>query len=122
MKHLQKLILAATMAAAVLASPFAAAHANLKESSPEAGAQLQAAPKEIALTFNEKIEEAFSTVTVADATGKPAATAKAVVDAANPAIVRLALPSLPAGAYTVSWAVAGHDGHRRKGSFVFTVK
>ncbi len=122
MKHLHKLMLAAAMAATLLASPFAAAHATLKQSNPEAGAVLQAAPKEIALTFNEKIEEAFSSVSVADAAGKPAASAKAVVDAANPAVVRLTLPVLAAGAYTVTWAVAGHDGHRRKGSFAFTVK
>jgi methionine-rich copper-binding protein CopC len=29
---------------------------------------------------------------------------------------------LSAGSYTVTWAVAGHDGHRRKGDFKFTVK
>jgi methionine-rich copper-binding protein CopC len=122
MKILQKLIPLGLLLAAALASPLASAHASLKASNPEAGAVLPSAPKEISLTFNEKIEAAFSTVTVADATGKPAAAGKATVDAANPALLHLALPVLAAGAYTVSWAVAGHDGHRRKGSFTFTVK
>ena len=121
-RTLGKLAAMAALAAAVLVSPLAQAHATLKSSSPDAGATLDVPPKEITLTFNEKIEAAFSTVTVADAGGKPVAPGKATVDAANPAIVRLPLPALAAGAYTVTWAVAGHDGHRRKGEFKFTVK
>jgi len=122
MKALRTMMVATAMAVATLASPFALAHATLKGSNPEAGATLAAAPKEIALTFNEKIEEAFSTVTIADGQGKEVAAEKAKVDTANPAIVRLALPALASGPYTVTWAVAGHDGHRRKGDFKFTVK
>ncbi|CDG83810.1 copper resistance CopC family protein [Janthinobacterium agaricidamnosum NBRC 102515 = DSM 9628] len=116
------MILAGAMAAATLASPFAAAHASLKSASPEAGAVLAAAPRDITLTFNEKIEEAFSTMTLADAQGKAVVAEKARIDATNPAILRLEVPPLPAGAYSVTWAVAGHDGHRRKGDFKFTVK
>lgn len=122
MKALHAMMVTAAMAAAALASPFAAAHASLKRSTPEAGA-IGIAPKEIVLTFNEKVEQAFSSITVTDAGGKPVvATHQATVDAANPAILRLQLPPVSAGAYTVSWAVAGHDGHRRKGTFNFTVK
>ena len=123
-RTLGKLAAMAALAAVVLVSPLAQAHATLKSSSPDAGATLDVPPKEITLTFNEKIEAAFSTVTVADAGGKPVAPGKATVDAVNPAIVRLPLPlpALAAGAYTVTWAVAGHDGHRRKGEFKFTVK
>ena len=122
MKVLRTMIIATAMAAATVASPFASAHASLKSSNPEAGATLAAAPKEIALTFNEKVEEAFSTITLADGEGKAVAADKAKVDAANPAILRLVAPTLAAGSYTVTWAVAGHDGHRRKGEFKFTVK
>ena len=122
MKALYNTIAATVVAAAVLASPVALAHATLKNSSPAAGATVDAAPKEIALTFNEKVEQAFSSITVADGAGKEIAAEKAKVDEANPAILRLAVPALPAGTYTVSWAVAGHDGHRRKGDFKFTVK
>jgi hypothetical protein len=122
MNPIRTLVIAATMAAAIVASPFAAAHASLKSSNPEAGAALTTAPKEIVLTFNEKVEEAFSTIAVADGEGKPVVAEKAKVDAANPAILRLTAPALGAGSYTVTWAVAGHDGHRRKGDFKFTVK
>ncbi|HEV7815034.1 MAG TPA: copper homeostasis periplasmic binding protein CopC [Janthinobacterium sp.] len=122
MKALHTMILAIAMVAATLASPFASAHAKLTSSNPEAGATLAAAPKEIALTFNEKIEAAFSSITLADAEGKAVAPGKAKVDAANPAILRLEVPALSAGAYTVSWVAVGHDGHRRTGDFKFTVK
>lgn len=122
MNALHTIILATAMAAGALASPFASAHASLKSSIPSAGATVAKAPKEISLTFNEKVEEAFSTVTLADGQGKPVAASKAKVDAANPAILRMQAPALSAGAYTVSWAVAGHDGHRRKGDFKFAVR
>lgn len=123
MKTLHTLVASAILATATLASPFAAAHASLKSSTPAANAVLDASPKEIALTFNEKVEPAFSSITLTDATGRtPADKAKATVDEANPAILRLALPPLPAGVYSVVWAAAGRDGHRRKGEFTFTVK
>ena len=122
MKALYNTIAATAIVAAALAAPLAQAHATLKSANPAAGATVDAAPKEIALTFNEKVEQAFSNITIADGSGKDVATEKAKVDAANPAILRLAVPALPAGTYTVTWAVAGHDGHRRRGDFKFTVK
>lgn len=122
MKALYNAIAATVVAAAVMASPGAWAHATLKSSSPAAGATVNATPKEIALTFNEKVEQAFSNITVADDAGKEVATEKAKVDEANPTILRLTLPSLSAGTYSVAWTVAGHDGHRRKGDFKFTIK
>lgn len=122
MRALHTMIIATAMAAGTVASPFASAHASLKSSNPEAGATLTVAPKEIALTFNEKVEEAFSTITLFDGEGKAITADKAKVNAANPAILRLETPTLAAGSYTVTWAVAGHDGHRRKGDFKFTVK
>jgi len=108
--------------AATLWAPLAAAHAVLKASNPAPGAVLASAPAELALTFNENIEPAFSKVTVLAADGRNAAPGKATVDGANPALVRLTLPALAASEYTVKWAVAGRDGHRPTGEFKFTVK
>ncbi|MBA5605571.1 copper homeostasis periplasmic binding protein CopC [Duganella sp. FT3S] len=122
MKALRTVMVIAAMAAATLASPYAAAHASLKSSNPAAGATVDAAPNEVALTFSEKVEPAFSSITVTDGQGKTVATDKAKPDTANPAILRLTVPALASGTYTVNWAVAGHDGHRRKGDFKFTVK
>lgn len=122
MKTLYGIFAVTFTTAAILTSPVALAHATLKNSTPSAGTFIDAAPKEISLTFNEKVEQAFSNITVADGAGKAVATEKAKVDDVNPAILRLAVPPLSAGTYTVTWAVAGHDGHRRKGDFKFTVK
>jgi methionine-rich copper-binding protein CopC len=109
-------------AATALASPLAAAHAALKASVPAADATLDAAPKEIALTFNEKIEVAFSSATVKDAAGKPVAIGKPRVDEANPALMHIDVPELASGAYKVDWVAVGRDGHRRTGAFKFSVK
>jgi len=119
MKALHKMFAVATV---TLVSPMAFAHATLKSSNPEAGATVETAPKEVTLTFNEKVEQAFSTISVADSGGKDVTAHKGWVDAANPVTLRLAMPVLSTGTYTVTWAVAGHDGHRRKGDFKFTVK
>lgn len=122
MNPIRTFLITAAMAAAVIASPLAAAHASLKSSNPAAGAALVASPKEIVLIFNEKVEEAFSTITLSDGKGKPVVSDKAKVDVSNPGMLRLNAPALTGGSYTVTWAVAGHDGHRRKGDFKFTVK
>lgn len=122
MTTLRSMWTAGVLVATAVANPLASAHAVLKASEPQSGAVLAAAPQHILLTFNEKIEPAFTSVTVINAKGDPVGTAKASPDAANPAVVKLGVPTLSAGAYTVKWAVAGHDGHRRTGEFKFTVK
>jgi methionine-rich copper-binding protein CopC len=122
MKTLQKIFATCVFLTAALAAPLAMAHAKLTASNPAAGAVLQVAPSDITLTFNEKIEQAFSTVTLTDSEGKAVKSAKAKVDAVNPTLLNVQTNGLSAGKYTVKWAVAGHDGHRRTGTFAFTVK
>lgn len=122
MKALRTIIIASAMAAATLASPFAAAHAGLKNSDPMAGSTLEVAPKKITLTFNEKVEATFSSIVLTNGEGKAVATSKAIVDEANHAIMRVDVPTLSTGAYSVTWVAVGGDGHRRKGDFKFTVK
>lgn len=122
MKLLRACWLVALLGVAAGASPLAAAHAVLKSSEPQSGAVLSAPPPQIVLRFNEKIEPAFSTVSVSTAKGAPLATGKAAPDPGDPAVLKLALPVLAPAVYTVKWAVAGQDGHRRTGEFQFTVK
>jgi methionine-rich copper-binding protein CopC len=121
MKHLPLIAGVCALAGAIFASPYAFAHAALKESSPAPNSTV-AAPKDITLVFNEKIEPAFSSITVNDATGKKVAGGKGEIDAANPAIVKLDMPPLAPGAYAVLWVGVGPDGHRRTGQYRFTVK
>ena len=49
---------------AILGALPASAHASLVRSSPESGATLTAAPPEVALTFNEEINQSFASVAV----------------------------------------------------------
>lgn len=102
-------------------APLVFAHATVKESIPAAGATLDKAPAQVVLTFNEKVEPAFSSIDVKDFSGK-AVGGKAFVDPVDPVLLKMDLPALSAGAYQVSWVAVGPDGHRRKGSYSFTVK
>jgi methionine-rich copper-binding protein CopC len=110
------------LASSLVLSPVAQAHASLKSSTPAAGATVDASPKEISLTFNEKVEDTFSAITIKDAAGKDVATSKAHVDAADGMTLHLDAPTLASGTYSVQWVAVGHDGHRRTGDFKFTVK
>lgn len=105
-----------------LASTGAMAHALVTKSSPGQGAVLDAAPQEVTITFNEKVEKLFSTATLTNAAGATLSTAKAKVDAANPALLRLAVPALGPGQYVVKWTAVGSDGHRRSGDIGFSIK
>lgn len=100
----------------------ALAHAVVKQSVPAQGAVLAAAPKEVRITFNEKVEKMFAAATLKNAAGATVSTAKAALDPADPAILRLPLPVLKAGKYSVHWTAVGGDGHRRTGELRFTVK
>lgn len=122
MRTAQHIVAACILAVTSIATPLAFAHAKLTASNPAPGAVLDTAPTDIVLTFNEKVEQAFSKVSLSSADGKVVATEKAKVDAANPAIVRVQARGLSTGTYTVKWAVAGQDGHRRTGTFSFSVK
>jgi len=100
----------------------ALAHPALQTSNPSPGALLDAPPKEIVLTFNEKLEPAFSSVKVVDSRGRDVASSKGQVDPAAASRLQLILPDLGAGTYTVRWTAVGHDAHPRKGDYIFTVK
>ncbi|MFC5522558.1 copper homeostasis periplasmic binding protein CopC [Polaromonas jejuensis] len=97
------------------------AHAHPETQSPVAGSVVSA-PQEVRITYNEALEPAFSSLVVIDARGKQVNSAKAEVDATTHKTMRLALPTLPAGAYQVKWVAVADDGHRTKGSYKFTVK
>lgn len=123
MKASHKYALSMLFAAAAMTGYTPAwAHATLKSATPDQDAEVTTAPKEITLQFNEKLEAAFSKATVVDSAGRQVTTGKASLDQADPSVMRLALPALPAGKYTVEYVGVGHDGHRRRGNYAFSVK
>lgn len=123
MKTSQKYVLSALFATATMAGYTPAwAHATLKSATPAKDAEVTTAPKEIMLQFNEKLEAAFSNAKVVDSAGKEVTADKATLDAADPSVMKLVVPALKAGTYKVEYVGVGHDGHRRKGDYSFTVK
>lgn len=109
-------------AASVLVAGQALAHAVIRQSVPAQGAVVTAPPKEVTITFNEKVEAMFTTATLKNAAGATVSREKARLDARDATMLRLPLPQLPAGSYTVKWNAVGSDGHRRTGDIHFSVK
>jgi len=116
------LAVVAALLASALAGPAADAHAVLVRSSPAHRAVLTQAPERVDLWFNERLEPAYSTVSVwteagAQADGKDAAVAP---DDARRLTVSLATRA--AGRYTIKYRVLSVDGHVVDSSYDFTVK
>ncbi len=112
----------ATTVAIALMPAAAFAHGKLESAVPAAGSTLEVAPNSLQLTFNEDLESTFSAIKVSDSTGAAVTREKAKVDASNPRVLTVALPKLPAGSYSVQWAVMTHDAHKTKGTYTFQVK
>jgi copper transport protein len=107
----------------VLAMPRpAAAHALLVSSDPADGSRLSEAPAEMLLRFTEPPELALSSVALLDRTGADLGAGDAQEVAAEPTALRVPVPDLEQGVYTVTWRVVSRvDGHPTEGAFVFGI-
>ncbi len=116
--------LCTTAAAAILAllgASQAWAHARLTACDPATNATVSA-PRTLHLEFSEALARKFSTVSLSDAGGHPVALALLDSKDARAMDAALRAPLAP-GHYTVSWtAVSSDDGHRKTGSYSFTVR
>jgi methionine-rich copper-binding protein CopC len=117
----QAFIVTAASAALSLWAAAAFAHAHLVRATPTEGGTVKAAPAEVTLKFSEKLEPSFSSAVIRDAGGKQVDKADAHVDKADRTVVRVSLPSLEAGVYTVEWRVMSADTHKVNGNFTFKV-
>jgi copper resistance protein C len=97
------------------------AHAHLLRTTPAADGTVQAAPEEVTLRFNEKLEAAFSSVVVRDAAGKQVDKADSHLDSADREILHISLTPLTPGTYTVEWRAMSADTHKVNGNFKFRV-
>lgn len=120
MKTLIRTLIAAALLATPLAAAQAFAHAHLVKSTPADGA-VTASPQMIMLTFSEKLTDKLSGFKVVKADG---AKIDVQVVAADGGKVLHAMPSRPLapGAYKVNWFAVSDDGHRTIGTVAFTVK
>jgi methionine-rich copper-binding protein CopC len=115
-------IVTATSAALSLPAVTAAfAHAHLVRSTPAEGGTVKTAPSEVTLKFNERLEPSFSSAIIRDAAGKQVDKTDAHVDKSDRTVVRVSLPPLESGVYTVEWRVMSSDTHKVNGNFTFKV-
>ena len=101
-----------------LASGEATAHAFLDHAEPRVGNSVATAPREVRLWFTQKLEPAFSTVSVTDEAGQRVDTGKARVSGDTMAI---SLRQIHSGTYRVIWRVLSVDTHTTDGNFTFKV-
>jgi hypothetical protein len=117
-----KTIAMAAAAASLFAATGAQAHAHLLSSTPADKATV-ASPKELTLTFSEKLQPKFSglKLTMPDMNNMVMATK---VKIAKDGMTMIATPTapLPPGAYAASWYAVTADTHRMQGQITFTVK
>lgn len=110
------------LAAMVLAPAAPAfAHAHVVKSSPAANAVV-AAPKQISVTFNEKLVPAFSKFEVSMTGMKMDVPVKTALAPDGVTIIGTPQGALMKGSYVINWSAASADGHKTKGSIPFKIK
>ncbi|MFI5756134.1 copper resistance protein CopC [Streptomyces sp. NPDC051569] len=101
----------------------ASAHAALTGSTPEDGAVVATAPKDITLTFSEQVAMGDDSIRVLDPAGKRADTGK-IRDLGSGGTVRYGIAlhaGLPDGTFTVAWQAVSADSHPVSGAFTFSI-
>ncbi len=114
--------IAVALLASTLAGPAAYAHAVLVRSSPAHRAVLTQSPERVDLWFNERLEPAYSTVSVWTEAGAQADAKDAAVAPDDARRLTVSLATRAAGRYTVKYRVLSVDGHVVDSRITFTVK
>ncbi|HWW52816.1 MAG TPA: copper resistance protein CopC, partial [Acidimicrobiales bacterium] len=110
------------LASIVTMAARADAHALLTSSDPPAGATLARSPTQVIITFSEQPDPNLSTIKVLDSSGQVHAGGHPQPVAGQAATMRIAVPNLANGVYTVTWqTVSKVDGHLAGGAYAFGV-
>jgi copper resistance protein C len=102
----------------LLATGEATAHAFLDHAEPRVGNKVAAPPREVTLWFTQKLEPAFSNITVTNAAGERVDTGKSRVSGTQ---MSVSLRPGGTGTYRVNWRVLSVDTHTTNGNFTFQV-
>jgi hypothetical protein len=97
-------------------------HAYLVRSTPAARRTVGRAPERVQLWFNERLEPAYSRVSVWGPDGKRVDGGDVEVAPSEPTRLSVGMPAVPAGTYTVKYRVLSVDGHVVEAQFAFTVR
>jgi copper transport protein len=119
---LSLLVASAALVVIFVVATRADAHALLISSDPMAGATLAQSPTEVVITFGEQPDPALSTIKVLDTSGQTRAGGRPQPVPGQPVVLRISVPKLPNGVYTVTWqTVSKVDGHLAGGAYAFGV-
>src|SRR5438046_6862084 len=102
----------------LLATGEAVAHALLDRAEPRVGNTVATAPHEVTLWFTQKLEAAFSSITVTNAAGERVDSGKTRVSGSQMSVT---LRAGGPGTYRVNWRVLSVDTHTTEGNFTFQV-
>ena len=102
----------------LLATGEAGAHAFLDHAEPRVGNKVASPPREVTLTFTQKLEPAFSTITVTNDAGQRIDSGKTRVSGSQ---MSISLKAGGSGTYHVNWRVLSVDTHTTDGNFTFQV-
>jgi methionine-rich copper-binding protein CopC len=95
----------------------AGAHAFLDHAEPRVGNTVKSSPSAVTLWFTQKLEPAFSSAQVTNASGAVVSSGASV----SGSVMRVGVGSLPPGTYRVHWKVLSVDTHTTEGNFAFRV-
>lgn len=117
-------LLLVVAAAAVSLWPLAAAwpHAYLIRSVPASRSVVAQAPERVQLWFSERLEPAYSRLSVWSRAGERVDGGDVQVATTEPTRLSVSLPWLAPGGYTVRYRVLSVDGHVVEAEFGFAVR
>ena len=97
----------------------ASAHVVLVSSSPVAGANLSTAPTEVTITFDDELDPDLSSFTVTGPGSTEVGSGEVDLTVADRNVMAGPVAITVPGVYTVTYDVAGVDGHVLTGTFSF---
>lgn len=121
MKMISKAALGFFATTALFAAGPVWAHAKLVASNPANSAVVQAAPKSISLTFNEKLVPAFSKLDLTMPEHGMKMPLKTSLSDDGRTLTGVPQQALPKGSYKIVWSAATADGHKMSGEVAFRI-
>jgi methionine-rich copper-binding protein CopC len=120
MRRPARFLAVAVAAATLLAVPaVASAHVELISSSPQAGDNLDTAPTDVTVTFDDELDPDLSSFTVTDENGDKVGDGEVDLTVADRNVMTGSVSIANAGVYTVAYTVGGVDGHVLEGTYSF---
>ncbi|MEK7879888.1 MAG: copper resistance CopC family protein [candidate division NC10 bacterium] len=97
-------------------------HAFLVKAIPAHRATLFHSPNRVQLWFNERLEPAYSTVSVVDRENQRVDSQDARVGPDDSKLLSVTIPMLTPGTYTIRFRVLSVDGHVVESAYPFTIR